>query len=309
MTSKKARRCATRPNHVSVLRLSHTHACTCEGAIKCGTLTRQRKMCVRRGVLSSKKRRKSLQSQLRRTSRGKKHDGTPQSSAKRTSNSHRVAFLSLLARDSLFLCLCHCACLSHRGIGVSRSLLPASLCEHQSTGQARTPTDTKDNTQCAVRALLPTVAVQPPHVGHRRETGQSLLARTCSRTWVFRWRRLHVYAQRFLCLRPFTSETSISKLAILFPDTWLLPYASLRVSNAPPSARLCFRRILQCLPPTFFVRSKFLLPANLFSTTASGAMANSAAWRIVSEHCVWLGLPSGQACSSCQSGPSPCQGS
>ena len=88
-----------------------------------------------------KKRRKSLQSQLRKTSRGKKHNGTPQSSSKRTSNSHRVAFLSLLTRDYLFLFLCHCACLSHRGIGVSRSLLPVSLCEHQSTGQARTPTD------------------------------------------------------------------------------------------------------------------------------------------------------------------------
>ena len=53
MTFKKARRCATRPNHVLVLSLSHTHACTCEGAIKCGTPTRLRKMCVRRGGLSS----------------------------------------------------------------------------------------------------------------------------------------------------------------------------------------------------------------------------------------------------------------
>ena len=34
---------------------------------------------------------------------------------------------------------------------------------------------------------------------------------------------------------------------------------------------------------TFAQLSKSLLPANLFSTTASGAMANSAAWRILSE--------------------------
>ena len=43
MTFKKARRRATRPNRVLVLSLSHTHACTCEGAIKCATQTRLRK--------------------------------------------------------------------------------------------------------------------------------------------------------------------------------------------------------------------------------------------------------------------------
>ena len=47
MTFKKARRYATRPNHV----LS-THA-RVKSAVKCGTLTRLRKMCVRREVLSS----------------------------------------------------------------------------------------------------------------------------------------------------------------------------------------------------------------------------------------------------------------
>ena len=32
-----------------------------------------------------------------------------------------------------------------------------------------------------------------------------------SRTWTF-LKRLHVCAQRFLCLRPYTSETSIAKI-------------------------------------------------------------------------------------------------
>ena len=35
--------------------------------------------------------------------------------------------------------------------------------------------------------LSPTLTGLPPHVGRRRETGLSPLARTCSRTWAFSW--------------------------------------------------------------------------------------------------------------------------
>ena len=67
-------------------------------------------------------------------------------------------------------------------VGVLRSLLPTSLFEHLSMGQARHPSTQQDDTLCVIRALVPTFAVQPPHVCHRLETGLSPLARTCSRT-------------------------------------------------------------------------------------------------------------------------------
>ena len=54
-----------------------------------------------------------------------------------------------------------------QGIGVLRSHLPTSLFEHLSMGQARNP-PTLGTTLCLSRALLPTLAVQPPHVCHRQ---------------------------------------------------------------------------------------------------------------------------------------------
>ena len=62
-------------------------------------------------------------------------------------------------------------------------------------------------------------------------TGLSPLARTCSRIWTFP-RRLHVSAHHDLDLRPFTSETSIQKLAI---------FCSLKHG--------CSRCVLQCVFP------------------------------------------------------------
>ena len=43
----------------------------------------------------------------------------------------------------------------------------------------------KGTTLKEVRALTPPLAVKPPHVCHRRETGHSPLARTRSKTWSF----------------------------------------------------------------------------------------------------------------------------
>ena len=81
---------------------------------------------------------------------------------------------------SLFFSLC---LLVAQGVGVSSSLLPASLFKHCSTGHP--PTDAEDHTLREIRAVMPTVAVLPPHVCHRLETGLSSLAYTCSRTLTF----------------------------------------------------------------------------------------------------------------------------
>ena len=67
-------------------------------------------------------------------------------------------------RSSLFL---------SQGVGVLRSLLPASLFEHLSMGQACNSSTQRDHTLCVSRALMPTLAVHPPHVCHRQEPGQS----------------------------------------------------------------------------------------------------------------------------------------
>ena len=60
------------------------------------------------------------------------------------------------------------ACSHSQGVGVLLSLLPASLFEHVSMGQARNPTDTVEHTLCVSRARTPILAVQPPHVCHRQ---------------------------------------------------------------------------------------------------------------------------------------------
>ena len=65
-------------------------------------------------------------------------------------------------------------------------------------GPCSQPTDAEDRTLCAVRALAPpVVAVIPPHVRRRLETGLFPLARTCNRIWSFH-RRRYILAHRFL---------------------------------------------------------------------------------------------------------------
>ena len=54
------------------------------------------------------------------------------------------------------------------GVGVLRSCLPASLCRAPIDGPSFPPSDAKDHTLCVVRALVPTLAVLPPHVCHRQ---------------------------------------------------------------------------------------------------------------------------------------------
>ena len=89
---------------------------------------------------------------------------------------------------SLSLYSCLCVCVSRRlfvaqGVGALHSLLPASLSEHQTIGQAFCPHQHQGTTPLrTVRALMPTLAVLPPHVCHRQKTGLSPLARTCSKT-------------------------------------------------------------------------------------------------------------------------------
>ena len=48
-------------------------------------------------------------------------------------------------------------------------------------GPGSKPTDTMDHIKCVVRAPVAMVAVSLPHVCHRRETGLSLQALTCSK--------------------------------------------------------------------------------------------------------------------------------
>ena len=73
------------------------------------------------------------------------------------------------------------------------------------------PNDMRDHTKCVVRALMPTLAVSPPHVCHRRGTGLSPLARTCNKTWQFLW-RLHILAHFFRCSDCSPQKTTMQKI-------------------------------------------------------------------------------------------------
>ena len=89
-----------------------------------------------------------------------------------------------------------------------------------------------------VRALTPTLAVQPPHVCHRPEAGLSSLARTCSSKWIFLW-RLHLQAQRFPLLETvLTSGTSIQKIGDgVHKDMAVLGSCCTECLNAPPGVK------------------------------------------------------------------------
>ena len=113
------------------------------------------------------------------------------------------------------------ACLfTHKGSWSSVHFRPrpcSSTC--LSMGQARNP-PTLGTTLCVSHALMPTLAMQPPHVCHRqRDWAVSPYARPCSRTWAF-LRRLHTKTLRSLCLNTVhCRKTTIQKLAIIFPET------------------------------------------------------------------------------------------
>ena len=100
-------------------------------------------------------------------------------------------------------------------------------------------TDTMDHTLCVVRALVPTLAVQPPHVCHRRATGQSPWARACSKRWVF-LRRLNIWALRFnLRQTVHVTKTTIQKNGHNFPPRDdCVRYAFQREFCKPRQARL-----------------------------------------------------------------------
>ena len=85
---------------------------------------------------------------------------------------------------------------------------------------ARNPPIQRTTNRVQPRALVPTLVVSLPHVCvFAKGTGLSPLARTCSKIWTF-LKRLHIWAHHLPNLRPFTSETSILKLAGILPETW-----------------------------------------------------------------------------------------
>ena len=82
--------------------------------------------------------------------------------------------LSIVPRFSLALSPSLRSRLSIRAQGLGLMLTLASLLEHLSMGQAFHPQTPRDHTLCDIRAVTPTLAVWPPHVCHRQETGQDV---------------------------------------------------------------------------------------------------------------------------------------
>ena len=116
---------------------------------------------------------------------------------------------------SLLLVLSLCLFVAS-GVGVLRSLLPTSMFRAPIDEPGFPPIDIRDHTECAVRALMPTLASSPPHVCHRQGTGLSPMARTCSRTWVFieRLRSVHVRKPRSKKMATIFLETQLSFVRI-----------------------------------------------------------------------------------------------
>ena len=110
-----------------------------------------------------------------------------------------------------------CVCGSTRGQGLpftfARVLVRAPTDE-----PGFQPTDKQRTTlQCVVRALVPTLAVCPPHVCHRRENGLSPLARTCSEKKTFLLAPPHLMRTASFVSQRSLLKTTTQKLAIVSP--------------------------------------------------------------------------------------------
>ena len=126
-----------------------------------------------------------------------------------------------------FLCLVlsclvagFCLFVRTQGVGVSHSLLPASLFEHMSMGQARNP-PTLGTTLCVSRALMPTLAVQPPHVCHRQRDWAVSIGSHMQQDMDISKAPPHLGAPLplfFFCVHVW--EPRSKKLAIVSPGTW-----------------------------------------------------------------------------------------
>ena len=138
----------------------------------------------------------------------------------------------------MFLLVCLFACLFYKESGSYVHVCPRPCLSTYRSSQARNP-PTQRTTLC----VQPVLCCPLWPCDHRmcviaKGTGLSPLARTCSRIWTF-LRRLHVSVHHFLYLRPFTWETSIQKLAIIFPCKHGCSRCVLQcVFSAPPGAGL-----------------------------------------------------------------------
>ena len=119
-----------------------------------------------------------------------------------------VSFLSVVCDCSL--------CTFTKGRGLTLAFARV-LVRGLTDGPGLQPTGTGDHTKCAVRALLPTLAVGLPHVSHGQETGPSPLARTCSTVWAFLLTPPHIGALLGNFFELLTTETEFQKMAIVCP--------------------------------------------------------------------------------------------
>ena len=103
----------------------------------------------------------------------------------------------LVAMTSLGLCGFVCLPVGSQGVGVFTFDFARVLFRAHVDKPGSRPTSTKEPHVVQPVLSRPLLASSPPHVGHRRETGLTPLARTCSWTWSFPW-RLHDSAHPFL---------------------------------------------------------------------------------------------------------------
>ena len=143
-------------------------------------------------------------------------------------------FLSCVVLSSSLLLFSVCLSVLHTGAwDLTFSSARVLVLAHHRLARLATPSTQRDHTLCVIRAFVPTLAVQPPRVCHRRETGQSPRARTCSRTWVFH-RRF-----RFFCFKTVhVTKRRAKKLAVHLPPRDVCSrYVFQREIDAPLGAR------------------------------------------------------------------------
>ena len=123
-----------------------------------------------------------------------------------------ICFLSF----SLSLCLC----VAQRA-GVLRSHLPASLFRAPVDGPGSQPTDIRNHTKCVSRALVPTLAVYPPHVCHRQRDRAVSMGSHMQQDMGISSAPPHLSAPIPMVEHRSLQKTTIKKMAILPPETQL----------------------------------------------------------------------------------------
>ena len=107
-------------------------------------------------------------------------------------------------------------------------------------GQARNPSTQRDHTLCVIRALVPTVAVQPPHVCHRQKDWAVSMGSHMQQVMGMSWAPPHLGAPFLLLQTVHVKKVTIQKMGDDLPPEMTVLGTCFNASLTPRRAQDVF---------------------------------------------------------------------